>query len=414
MTELTFNGGNLGLQVGNQQFTMRDITFNNCVTAISQLWSWGWLYQGLKINNCKTGIDISAGGRGAQNVGSVTIIDSSITNTPVGVVTAFDSGSLPATAGSLILENVAISNVGTSVQQAGGGTILGGTSGSTTITAWGQGHQYTPTGPRRFQGPLTPVRRPASLLSGSKYYQRSKPQYRALALSEFRSVRSGGATGNGRTDDTTALQNVINSATSAGQVIFIDSGTYRITRTLLIPAGARIVGEAYPIILSSGAFFNDMNNPKPVVKVGNAGSIGRVEWTDTIVSTQGTQAGAIGIEWNLSNSGTPSGLWDVHVRIGGFAGSNLQLSQCAKGGADVNRACIGAYMLMHVTRSASNLYMENVWLWTADHDLEIEANNGQITVYSGRGLYIESTAGNFWLCVCPFLVISFIHLGLSY
>jgi len=55
-------------------------------------------------------------------------------------------------------------------------------------------------------------------------------------------------------------------------------------------------------------------------------------------------------------------------------------------------------MLMHVTSSASNLYMENVWLWTADHDID-SSDNTQITVYAGRGLYIESTAGTFWLLV---------------
>jgi glucan 1,3-beta-glucosidase len=106
-----------------------------------------------------------------------------------------------------------------------------------------------------------------------------------------------------------------------------------------------------------------MSNPKPVVQVGTPGSTGQVEWSDMIVSTQGTQAGAILIEWNLSTSGgTPSGMWDVHARIGGFTGSNLQVAQCAKtptSGA-VNMACIGAYMTMHVTASASGLYMENV------------------------------------------------------
>ena len=117
MNDLTFNGGNIGLQIGNQQFTVRNLAFNNVVTAISQLWSWGWLYQGLQINNCQTGIDISAGGRTAQNVGSVTVIDSAFTNTPVGIITAFDSTSSPNTAGSLILENVVLTNVTTAVQK---------------------------------------------------------------------------------------------------------------------------------------------------------------------------------------------------------------------------------------------------------------------------------------------------------
>lgn len=407
MNDLTFNGGNIGLQVGNQQFTMRNIVFNNCVTAISQLWSWGWLYQGLTINNCKRGIDISANNGVDQQVGSVTIIDSTITNTPVGVITAFNPSSQPNTAGSLVLENVVLQNVTTAVQQAGGGTLLAGTSGSTTIAAWGEGNQYTPNGPKRFQGQLIPTSRPASLLSGNNYYARSKPQYGALPASSFQSVRSAGATGNGVTDDTTALQNCINSASAAGTVVYFDSGTYRITNTLVFPAGSKIVGEAYPIIMSSGSFFNDMNNPKPVVQVGSPGqSASPVEWSDMIVSTQGAQAGAIGIEFNLATSGVPSGLWDVHVRIGGFAGSNLQVSQCpiTPGSPTVNEACIGAYMLMHVTASASNLYMENTWLWTADHDID-SSDNTQITIYSGRGLYIESTAGSFWLQVLFLLTI---------
>jgi glucan 1,3-beta-glucosidase len=74
--------------------------------------------------------------------------------------------------------------------------------------------------------------------------------------------------------------------------------------------------------------------------------------------------------------------------IGGFAVSNLQVPQCPKipGNSTVNRACIAAYMLMHVTSSALNLYMENVWLWTADHDINSSAN-AQITIYSGRDPY---------------------------
>jgi glucan 1,3-beta-glucosidase len=51
---------------------------------------------------------------------------------------------------------------------------------------------------------------------------------------------------------------------------------------------------------------------------------------------------------------------------------------------------------MHVTSSASGLYMENVWLWVADHEIDDNPNLIQITVYAGRGLLIEST-GPLWL-----------------
>jgi glucan 1,3-beta-glucosidase len=151
--------------------------------------------------------------------------------------------------------------------------------------------------------------------------------------------------------------------------------------------------------VSSGSFFNNINSPQPVVQVGTAGSTGQVEWSDMIVSTQGAQAGATLIEWNLATSGgTPSGMWDVHIRVGGFTGSDLQVAQCTKdpGSTTINTACIGAYMYMHVTPSASGLYLENNWLWTADHDID-DPSNTQLTIYAGRGLFIESTAGTIWL-----------------
>lgn len=394
-----FNGGLYGAELGNQQFTMRNLTFNNCVTAISMFWDWGWVFQDLSINSCQTGLNMSTGGSSDQSVGSITLVDSSISDTPVGIISAYDSSSQPETAGSLILENIELRNVPTAVQLLGSGdAVLAGSSESMTITAWGQGNEYTSSGEQRFQGSFTPNSRPASLLSGNKYYARSKPQYETLPASSFLSVRSQGATGNGVTDDTTALQNAINQATAAGQVVYFDGGTYLVTSTLSVPPGAILVGESYPVIMSSGSFFSDMSNPQPVVQVGTAGQTGQVEWSDMIVSTQGAQGGAILIEWNLASDGTPSGMWDVHARVGGFEGSDLGVSECEKtpDSTTINNNCIAAYMTMHVTSSASNLYMENNWLWTADHDIDNQ-DNTQITVYNGRGLLIESTTGTLWL-----------------
>jgi glucan 1,3-beta-glucosidase len=397
MTDLTFNGGATGASMGNQQYTMRNFKFNNCKTAIIQIWDWGWTYAGLSINNCQVGIDMSAGGANNKlDVGSVTLIDSTFTNVGVAILTAWSTTSNPATAGSLIMENISLNNVPVAVKGPSG-TMLAG--GSLTIAAWGNGHSYGTSGPTKFSGPIAANPRPGSLVANGRYYTRSKPQYENTPASSFLSVRSEGARGDSTTDDTTALQNAINKAVAQNKILFLDYGLYRVTNTIRIPPGAKIVGESFPVILSSGAFFNDMNNPKPVVKVGEtSGQQGQVELSDFIVSTQGVQAGAICIEWNLASAGTPSGMWDVHVRIGGFTGTQQQVAQCLKtpGNAAVNPNCLVAFMGMHVTRAASNLYMENVWIWTADHDID-EALNTQITIYAGRGLYIESENGPFWL-----------------
>jgi glucan 1,3-beta-glucosidase len=396
MNDLTFYGGNNAVQFGNQQFTMRNMTFYNAVTAINQFWDWGWTYSGIGINNCSTGLNMSSGGASGQTVGSVTFIDSSFTNTKTAIIHSHNSTSQPATAGSLILENIALSNVGVAVQGPQGTVLAGGTK---SISGWGQGHQYTPTGPVNFETSITPFSRPASLMVNGKFYARSKPQYQNLPLSSFVSVRDGGAKGDGKTDDGAALNSTLKSAAANNQVVFFDAGTYKVTSTIYVPPGSKIVGEAYSVIMGSGSFFSSVTSPKPVVSVGTPGQTGAVEWSDMIVSTQGATAGAILIEWNLSSpSASPSGMWDVHTRIGGFAGSNLQLAQCptTPKSSAINQNCIAAFMSMHITPSASGLYMENVWLWTADHDIE-DPSLTQITVYTGRGLYSESTAGNIWM-----------------
>lgn len=398
MSDLTFNGGATGASVGNQQYTMRNLRFNNCKTAIIQIWDWGWTYIGLSINNCGVGIDMTGGGSNNIATGSITLIDSTLADVPIGIKTAWTPNSSPAAAGSLVLENIDLRNVPVAVQGPTG-TLLSGSSGSTNIAAFAIGHAYTPSGPRNVAGPITPNPRPATLLAGGRYYARSKPQYESEPRSSFLSVRSFGARGDANTDDTAALQAAIDNAVAANKILFIDYGLYRVTSTIRIPPGARIVGESYPVILSAGAYFNDINNPKPVVQVGtSSGQVGYVELSDFIVSTQNAQAGAVCIEYNLASSGVPSGMWDVHVRIGGFTGTQQQVAQCMKtpGNPTVRPNCIVAFMAMHVTRGATGLLMENVWLWAADHDIDDQANT-QITIYSGRGLYIESERGQFWL-----------------
>lgn len=155
---------------------------------------------GLDIQNCGKGIDISAGGSDKQDVGSLTVIDSTIANTPVGIVTAWSPSSKPLTAGSIVLENVALQNVPVAVQGPSG-TLLSGSGSSTTITAWSEGHRYTPNGPNNAVGAITPNSRPSVLLSGGKYYGRSKPMYADRPASDFVSVRSAGAMGDAKADD---------------------------------------------------------------------------------------------------------------------------------------------------------------------------------------------------------------------
>ena len=583
---------------------MRNLWFYNAVEAIEQVWDWGWTYKSIHITNCSVGLNMTNVDPAAQNVGSVVLIDSFFANTLVGIATSHDSEHWKVSNGSLILENVGFQNVELAVQGTLKWPALPTNSGNLHVNAWGIGHEYAEGGPQDFLGTLPSVSRVASLTAGSDnetYYEWTKPDYRDKPVSNFISVKAKGAKGDGNTDDTSALQNALDQAGSSNMIVFFDAGTYKVTKTLRLPKTSKIVGESYATIMSSGSFFADMNKPQPVVQVGASGDVGSVEWSDMIVSTQGAQAGAILIEWNVAANGQPSGMWDVHTRIGGFSGSKLGLAECpatignaqaatssnatfskrasspssqpnagfpvyqgvvpppaaelasptnvtwilnttspatafpssssseltssdlstsssqtstslstsasstssvssqsasfdssssdlssssaqstisstsslsssttsqlpssysaaatsstpmtssfslasaapktissdsmsfipsasstpdpispynlttptritplasnttASNGTNsnstgTNSACMGAFMSMHITKSASGLYMENVWLWTADHDLDAAFTN--ITVYSGRGLLVESEKGDIWM-----------------
>lgn len=399
MNDLVFNGGKIGAAFGNQQFTVRNLTFNNVVTAIDQSWDWGWTYIGIQIKNCTTGLNMSSGGSSSESVVSVTLIDSTFTDTDVAIITAYNFSSKPDAAGSLILDNVSLKNVPIAIQESQKTVLAGKKHGSMNISGWGEGNKYVPNGPTRFEGKIQSFPRSESLSPDGTFYSRSKPQYEDCPLSEFVSVRSAGAKGDGVTDDTAALNAIFQSAAVANKIVYIDSGVYRTTSTVYVPPGSRILGESYPIIMGSGPAFTNIIQPLPVVQVGLPLETGTVEWSDTIVSTQGYMSGATLIEWSLASpANDPSGLWDVHTRIGGFAGSDLQVDRCPKShnSADIVLECRAAFMSMHISEYASGIYLENNWFWVADHDIE-DSELSQISVYAGRGLYCESKVGAIWL-----------------
>ncbi|KAL1866046.1 hypothetical protein Daus18300_006947 [Diaporthe australafricana] len=403
LADLIFQGGQYGAQFGNQQYTTRNLTFSNCQTAILQLWDWFWVYKDITIANCGVGINMTA-----TSVGSAVIMDSFFVNVSKGIVSTRsvnDSGGSPGQ-GTLVFENFGFSNV-TSIFQGINGTLVApqGPHG-TLIRNMILGNVYTPDGPQFvFSEHNEWFPAPSTLKEDSKYYSRSKPQYEDKPASMFVSPRAFGAKGDGVTDDTNALTTYFSylaQSFSQGIVGFVDAGYYKVTDTIYIPPNTRIVGEALAsVIMGSGPKFSNMDDPHPVVQVGKPGDSGYIEWSDMIVSTQGSTSGAVLIEYNLSGcSGCqePSGMWDVHIRVGGFAGSQLQVADCPKTPDQlnsINAYCIAAYMGMHITAQANDLYMENNWNWVADHDIEDPAST-QITVYGGRGLLIESEAGRIW------------------
>jgi hypothetical protein len=55
-------------------------------------------------------------------------------------------------------------------------------------------------------------------------------------------VQSFGAVGDGSTDDTIAIQSAVNAAAAVGGTVYIPTGHYRTTSSLLVPGGVSVVG----------------------------------------------------------------------------------------------------------------------------------------------------------------------------
>ncbi|TQS35566.1 hypothetical protein Golomagni_04013 [Golovinomyces magnicellulatus] len=397
MSDLKFTGGKYGAFFGSQQYTTRNLTFINCQTAIFMNWNWAWSLSGITIKNSDIGIDMSNGGRTNQAVGSILLTDSHILNTRIGIYTAYSTSQI-VTNGTLILENVDFTqNVPVAVVNAAdNSTVL---AGNTKVDSWAQGHKYESTsrvGP--VQGRQNIASKPTNLINADgSVFARSRPQYENTPTNSFKSVKKAGAKGDGITDDTLAIQALFNSA-SPTDVVYFDHGAYVVTNTIKVPKDIKITGEIWPLIMASGTAFSDAANPAPVFQVGQVGDIGSVEMSDLIFETIGPQPGAIMIQWNVKQvSQGSAGMWDVHVRIGGTAGTKLQSDTCSKQPTErtVNPACQGAFLMLHVSSKAS-AYLENNWFWVADHELDLP-DHSQISIYNGRGVLIESVEGPVWL-----------------
>ena len=399
-SDLVFIGGKIGMWLGNQQFTARNITVSKSGTAVVFGWNWGWTFKGLSINDCSIGIDMTAGDTSTQLIGAVTVIDAIITNTPVGIVTVTTETSQPKAAGALILDNIQLNNVPNAITGKAGNVILAGTTGQLTIDSWGQGQFYydKTIGKGAFhQGPLQKPNKSNSLLESSgKFFQRARPQYEQYSVSDFVSVKDMGAKGDGRTDDTAAIQKALQQYAGC-KIIYFPAGVYPISSTIFVPAGSKLVGEAWSTLSATGNYFSDQHSPKPMLKVGNAGDVGAVEISDFLFSTIGPVPGAILVEWNIrepeGQQGTAA-MWDSHFRVGGAEGTNLTPAQCLKLRPEVPDSCQGAFALLHLTPTSS-AYLENVWAWTADHNLDVDYS--QISIYNARGILIESQQGPVWM-----------------
>lgn len=155
-----------------------------------------------------------------------------VKDTPVFLRTSTASTGVLASSGSLVLKNIRLDNVPTAVGVAGGAVVLAGSTGTMTIDSWGQGNVYTGTNSAGTftQGDLPSASIPSSLLdSTGRVVGRGHPQYEEYSVDQFVSVKDCGAVGDGFTDDTDALQEILNEVS----VLIVDSSCFQVRTAYL-------------------------------------------------------------------------------------------------------------------------------------------------------------------------------------
>ena len=132
-------------------------------------------------------------------------------------------------------------------------------------------------------------------------------------------VKSFGAKGDGVTDDTAAIQDLLNAHPNGHRIIYLPNGTYLVSKTLTWPAGTPGKGDDYKNITLQGqsergvtiqlkdntpGFLSSMipkavifTGPAPAQRFGNS-------VRNLTVDTGRGNSGAIGIQFNASNQGS--------------------------------------------------------------------------------------------------------------
>jgi polygalacturonase len=194
--------------------------------------------------NCSFGINSTASNP-LTAVGSIVLIDSIAKDVGALIVAQHNKTA----DGSIVLENISITNVKTAILGRTGETVLAGSANQKHIASFIQGTLYREESQGMYSETSVEVKRPQALLDDSgAYFVRDRPQYQQIPSGLFSSVRDFGAIGDAHTDNTAAINKAL-AANAYRRITYFPAGTYHVTDTIHVPVGSRIVGEVWSTIM---------------------------------------------------------------------------------------------------------------------------------------------------------------------
>jgi sugar lactone lactonase YvrE len=201
------------------------------------------------------------------------------------------------------------------------------------------------------------------------------------AVSAWFNVHSAGATGDGTTDDTAALEKAI----AEHQTIYFPSGQYRVTETIELKPDTVLIGlhpSVTRILLADGTpAFQGVGVPKPLVEAPKGG---HNIITGIGLYTNGINPRAVALKWM---AGEDSMVDDVRflgghgtVTLGASAQNQKSWQQIYNNthtaDADINRRWDGQYPSLWVTDGGGGTFVD---IWTP-------------STFAQAGIYISDTS----------------------